>query len=52
VFLGSMFWWIALSASVGVFHKRLNDNTINLLTHIFGGILATIGITVIISTLV
>jgi threonine/homoserine/homoserine lactone efflux protein len=52
VFLGSMFWWIFLSASVGVFHKRLSDGTLLLLTHIFGSILVTLGIAVIVSTLV
>jgi len=51
VFLGSMFWWILLSASVGIFHKRLDDNTLVLLTHIFGSILAILGAVVIISTL-
>jgi len=52
VFLGSMFWWILLSASVGVFHKRLSDGTLVLLTRIFGSILVTLGIAVIISTIV
>jgi threonine/homoserine/homoserine lactone efflux protein len=52
VFLGSMFWWISLSVSVGVFHKRLADTTLVLLVRIFGGILATLGIAVIISAVV
>jgi threonine/homoserine/homoserine lactone efflux protein len=52
VFFGSMFWWILLSASVGIFHKRLADGTLVLLTRIFGSILAIAGVVVIISTLV
>ena len=48
VFLGSMFWCVLLSVSVGVFHKRITDNTLVLIARIFGGILTTIGIVVII----
>jgi threonine/homoserine/homoserine lactone efflux protein len=48
VFLGSMFWWITLSLSVGIFHKRLDDNTLVKLTHIFGGFLAVVGVIIII----
>jgi threonine/homoserine/homoserine lactone efflux protein len=52
VFLGSMFWWILLSASVGVFHKKVGDDTLLLFTRIFGSILVILGIAVIISTLI
>jgi threonine/homoserine/homoserine lactone efflux protein len=52
VFLGSMFWWILLSASVGVFHKKLSENTLVFTSRVFGGILTALGIAVIISALV
>jgi threonine/homoserine/homoserine lactone efflux protein len=52
VFLGSMFWWITLSVFVGMLHKRLGDNTLGSLTRIFGGIIAAIGIAVIITAVV
>ncbi|MFH1371155.1 MAG: LysE family transporter [Planctomycetota bacterium] len=52
VFLGSMFWWVLLSISVGVFHKKVSDNTLIFIARIFGAILTTLGIVVIISTLV
>jgi threonine/homoserine/homoserine lactone efflux protein len=52
VFLGSMFWWILLSVSVGVFHKKVSDKTLIFIARVFGGILTTFGIAVIISTLV
>jgi threonine/homoserine/homoserine lactone efflux protein len=51
VFLGSMFWWISLSAFVGIFHKQAGDNTMVLLARIFGSIIATLGIIVIIIAL-
>jgi threonine/homoserine/homoserine lactone efflux protein len=52
VFLGSMFWWVLLSVSVGVFHKKVSDNSLIFIARVFGAILATLGIVVIISTLV
>lgn len=52
VFLGSMFWWILLSVSVGVLHKKVSDKTLISIARVFGGILTTFGIAVIISTLV
>jgi threonine/homoserine/homoserine lactone efflux protein len=51
VFLGSMFWWITLSIFVGMLHKRLGDNTPGSLARIFGGIITTIGVFVIIITI-
>jgi threonine/homoserine/homoserine lactone efflux protein len=51
VFLGSMFWWTTLSVSVGVFHKKVADNTLVLLARILGGILTVFGIVVIIITI-
>jgi threonine/homoserine/homoserine lactone efflux protein len=48
VSLGSMFWWITLSLSVGIFHKRLSDDALIKLAHIFGGFLTTVGVIVII----
>jgi threonine/homoserine/homoserine lactone efflux protein len=51
VFLGSMFWWIALSAFVGIFHKKAGDNTIVLLARIFGSIITSLGIIIIIIAL-
>jgi threonine/homoserine/homoserine lactone efflux protein len=50
VFLGSMFWWILLSVSVGIFHKRVGDGALVLLARIFGGVLAALGLLVILST--
>jgi threonine/homoserine/homoserine lactone efflux protein len=52
VFLGSMFWWITLSIFVGMLHKRLGDNTLGSLARIFGGIIITIGIAIIIITVI
>ncbi len=52
VFLGSMFWWVLLSASVGVFHKKLSENTLVLTSRVFGGILTALGIAAIIIALV
>jgi threonine/homoserine/homoserine lactone efflux protein len=52
VFLGSMFWWITLSAFVGIFHKQVGDSTIALLARIFGSIIASFGIIVIIIAVV
>jgi threonine/homoserine/homoserine lactone efflux protein len=52
VFLGSMFWWISLSAFVGIFHKKAGDNTMILLARIFGSVIACIGIIVIIIAVV
>jgi threonine/homoserine/homoserine lactone efflux protein len=52
VFLGSMFWWITLSVAVGVFHKKVADSTLVLLARISGGILAALGIIVIITAVV
>lgn len=52
VFLGSMFWWVLLSVSVGVFHKKVGDKTLIFIARVFGGILITLGIVVIISTVV
>jgi len=48
VFLGSMFWWVTLSASVGTFHKKVAEGTLVILTHIFGSIIIALGIIVII----
>lgn len=52
VFLGSMFWCVLLSVCVGVFHKRITDKTLVLIARIFGGILTTIGIVVIIIAII
>ena len=52
VFLGSMFWWGLLSVFVGVFHKKVGDKTRILTYRVFGGILAAIGLAVIISAIV
>jgi threonine/homoserine/homoserine lactone efflux protein len=52
VFLGSMFWWITLSAFIGIFHKQVGDSTIVLLARIFGTIITIIGIIVIVIAIV
>ena len=52
VFFGSMFWWIALSAFVGIFHKKAGNETMILLARIFGTIIASLGIIVIIVAVV
>jgi threonine/homoserine/homoserine lactone efflux protein len=52
VFLGSMFWWVLLSVCVGVFHRRLAESSFVLIARIFGGILATIGIIIILIAVV
>ncbi len=52
VFLGSMFWWILLSVSVGAFHRKVGESTLVLLARIFGGILTTLGIIITISAIV
>ncbi len=48
VFFGSMFWWIALSLFVGIFHKKAGDETMVLLARVFGTIISCLGIIVII----
>jgi len=52
VFLGSMFWWVTLSTTVGAFHRKVDNGTMVLLSRIFGGILTAIGIAVIIIAIV
>jgi threonine/homoserine/homoserine lactone efflux protein len=52
VFLGSMFWWITLSTSVGVFHKKAADSTLVLIARIFGGVITCLGLFVIIIAIV
>jgi threonine/homoserine/homoserine lactone efflux protein len=51
VFLGSMFWWTTLSIFVGMFHKRLGDETLVKLARVFGVILTIFGITLIVVTI-
>jgi len=52
VFLGSMFWWVLLSVCVGVFHKKVGENTLVFIARIFGGILAVLGLAVVVTAIV
>ncbi len=51
VFAGSMLWWLLLSVSVGIFHKKIGDDKLCLLGNIFGAILTVLGLLVILSTM-
>jgi len=49
VFTGSLFWWVVLCISVGIFHKSLGLSKSGRLGKIAGAIIALLGIIVIIT---
>jgi threonine/homoserine/homoserine lactone efflux protein len=47
VFLGSAFWWIALSLGVGLLHGKLGERQLTLINHISGAIIGIAGLVVL-----
>ncbi len=51
VFLGSSTWWLTLSGSVGLLHKRITAHTINVINKISGALIVSFGIIIFINIL-
>ncbi|MFQ5958210.1 MAG: LysE family translocator [Alphaproteobacteria bacterium] len=51
VFLGSALWWIGLSATTGLFHGRIADDTLGWINRVSGSLIGGFGIAALVSGL-